>query len=273
MGAESEERQSAVASCASAGVSHASASSSCQCADAVPATDSEPHPPATVGLVNLGELAGAEDGADSASIAFLLRDFEEAYRAYAHEMAQMFGVADDVTTPRFVHVALDDDNGSEMLSGRGFAEAAHAACGSSDAGAAPPACDSVVVGYALGSEEDSAAVPADDIAHLFSSGVVSADARVYVVAVDPAYDAESALAPFDALRALCNEAGLRFSGGVLIGGGALLLRMENMPRMGAARRRVSEATDELIEAVREGRDAGIIKVKPPMPRFLYNRLL
>ena len=225
-------------------------SSGCEKGDSSLETSaSASRPPRSVALVNAAGCIGAGNDACN-SIAFLLDDFEEAYRAYAHEMAQMFGVSDDVTTPRFVRMAPQGDD----------AFAAHAECGS------------VVIGYALEADEDAAGSIANAV-RLLSPVDASRGMRVYAIAVDHSYDAESALAPFDALRALCNEAGLRFSGGIAIGGGALLLRMENMPRMGAARRRVSEATDELIEAVREGRDAGIIKVKPPMPRFLYNRLL
>lgn len=225
-------------------------SSGCEKGDSSLETSaSASRPPRSVALVNAAGCIGAGNDACN-SIAFLLDDFEEAYRAYAHEMAQMFGVSDDVTTPRFVRMAPQGDD----------AFAAHAECGS------------VVIGYALEADEDAAGSITNAV-RLLSPVDASRGMRVYAIAVDHSYDAENALAPFDALRALCSEAGLLFSGGIAIGGGALLLRMENMPRMGAARRRVSEATDELIEAVREGRDAGIIKAKPPMPRFLYNRLL
>ena len=184
------------------------------------------------------------------SISFLLDDFEEAYCAYAHEMAQMFGVSDDVTTPRFMRMALPVD----------------------DTFAAYAECDSVVIGYALEAGEDAIESIADAV-QLPSPADASRGMRVYTIAVDHFYDAENALGSLDALRASCSEAGLLFSGGVLVGGGALLPRLVNKPRMGSARRRVSEAIDELIEAVREGRDAGIVKAKPPIHRFLYNRML
>ena len=225
-------------------------SSGCEKGDSSLETSaSASRPPRSVALVNAAGCIGAGNDACN-SIAFLLDDFEEAYRAYAHEMAQMFGVSDDVTTPRFVRMAPQGDD----------AFAAHAECGS------------VVIGYALEADEDAAGSIANAV-RLLSPVDASRGMRVYAIAVDHSYDAENALVSLDALRVSCSEAGLLFSGGVLIGGGALLPRLVNKPRMGVARRRVSEATDELIEAVREGRDAGVIKAKPPMPRFLYNRLL
>lgn len=198
-------------------------------------------------------MTGVADanGAACDPIAFLLGDFEEAYRAYAHEMAQMFGVADDVATPRFVHAAF----------------------GSKGAFVPHAECDSMVIGYALGVGEDSAAEFIDNASRLLSATHAPSGLRVYAIVVAHRYEAEQAFVSIDALRALCCEAGPRFSGGVAIGGGALLPCLANKPRMGSARRRVSEAIDELIEAVREGRDAGVVKVKPPMPRFLYSRFL
>lgn len=222
-------------------------SSGCENRDSsLEASASASRPPRSVALVNaVGCIGAGDDSCDS--IAFLLDDFEEAYRAYAHEMAQMFEVSDDVTTPRFMRMMSQGDG----------AFAAHAEC------------DSMVIGYALGAGK-GAAEPIANAVRLLSSADTSRGMRVYAIVVDHSYDAENALGSLDALRASCSEAGLLFSGGVLIGGGALLPRLVNKPRMGSARRRVSEAVDELIEAVREGRDAGVIKVKPPMPRFLYD---
>lgn len=225
-------------------------SSGCENRDSsLEASASASRPPRSVALVNAAGCIGAgDDSCDS--ISFLLDDFEEAYCAYAHEMAQMFGVSDDVTTPRFMHMALPVD----------------------DTFVAYAECDSVVIGYALEAGEDTTE-SINDAVRLLSPTDASRDLRVYAIVVNHSYDAENALGSLDALRASCSEAGLRFSGGILIGGGALLPRLSNKPRMGSARRRVSEAIDELIETVREGRDAGIIKVRPPIPRFLYNRLL
>lgn len=225
-------------------------SSGCENRDSsLEASASASRPPRSVALVNAAGCIGAGGDAHD-SIAFLLDDFEEAYCAYAHEMAQMFGVSDDVTTPRFMRMTPPGD----------------------DAFVAYEECDSVVIGYALEAGEDATESIADAV-RLLSPTDVSRGMRVYALVVNHPYDAENALDSLDALRASCSEAGLLFSGGVLIGGGALLPRLMNKPRMGSARRRVSEAIDELIEAVREGHDAGIIKAKPLLPRFLYNRLL
>ncbi len=225
-------------------------SSGCEKRDSSLETNaSASRPPRSVALINAVGCIGVGDDAHD-SIAFLLDDFEEAYCAYAHEIAQMFGVSDDVTTPRFMRMTSPGD----------------------DVFAAYTECDSVVIGYTLEAGEDATESIANAV-RLLSPTDVSRGMCVYTIAVDYSYDAENTFDSLDALRTSCSEAGLLFSGGVLIGGGALLPRLANKPRMGSARRRVSEAIDELIEAVREGRDAGVIKAKPPMPRFLYNRLL
>ena len=250
-------------------------------------------PPAAVALVNAAGGSGAS-GADWNSVAFLLNDFEEAYRAYAHEMAQMFGVADRVTTPCFVRVTPGGDDILSARSGRsdagegdagqgdagrsdaerGIAGLHDAADSSSDGTAAELSeCDAVVVGYACGAGRASVDGFAADVARLSPSLDIPSGARVYAIAIDSSCDAGNALASVDVLHAFCRESGLRFSGGIAIGGGALLSRMENKPRMGAARRRLSEATDELIEAVCAGRDTEVVTVRPPMPRFLYGLLV
>lgn len=250
-------------------------------------------PPVAVAVVNAAGGSGAS-GADWNSVAFLLNDFEEAYRAYAHEMAQMFGVADRVTTPCFVHATPGGDDTRSARSGRsdagegdagqgdtgrsdaecGIAGLHDAADSSSDGTAAELSeCDAVVVGYACGAGRASIDGFATDVAHLSPSLDIPSGARVYAIAIDSSYEAGNALASVDVLHAFCRESGLRFSGGIAIGGGALLPRMENKPRMGAARRRLSEATDELIDAVRAGRDTEVITVRPPMPRFLYGLLV
>lgn len=240
-------------------------------------------PPAAVALVNAAGGSGAS-GADWNPVAFLLNDFEEAYRAYAHEMAQMFGVADRVTTPCFVRVTPGGDDVLSARSGRsdtgrsdaerGIAGLHDAADSSSDGTAAELSeCDAVVVGYACGAGRASVDGFAADVARLSPSLDIPSGARVYAIAIDSSCDAGNALASVDVLHAFCRGSGLRFSGGIAIGGGALLPRMENKPRMGAARRRLSEATDELIEAVRAGRDTEVVTVRPPMPRFLYGLLV
>lgn len=247
------------------------------------ASVSASRPPAAVALVNAAGGSGAS-GADWNSVAFLLNDFEEAYRAYAHEMAQMFGVADRVTAPCFVRATPGGDDIRSALSGRsdagrsdaerGIAGLHDAADSSSDGTAAELSeCDAVVVGYACGAGRASVDGFAADVAHLSPSLDIPSGARVYAIAIDSSCDAGNALASVDVLHAFCRGSGLRFSGGIAIGGGALLPRMENKPRMGAARRRLSEATDELIDAVRAGRDTEVITVRPPMPRFLYGLLV
>ena len=100
------------------------------------ASMSASRPPAAVALVNAAGGSGAS-GADWNSVAFLLSDFEEAYRAYAHEMAQMFGVADRVTTPCFVRVTRGGDDTLSACSGRsdaGQGDAGQGDTGRSDAG-------------------------------------------------------------------------------------------------------------------------------------------
>lgn len=64
--------------------------------------------------------------------------------------------------------------------------------------------------------------------------------------------------------------------GALLAGCALIPLAESLerhmsgPRMGHARRRASEATDELVLALRCAQKPGVIDVRPPWPRALYS---
>lgn len=61
-------------------------------------------------------------------------------------------------------------------------------------------------------------------------------------------------------------------GGVLVGGGALVPRFSNAPRMGHVRRCVSEAIDEMVMAAMAGEPCGAKEAGLAVPGFVYGRL-
>ena len=65
-----------------------------------------------------------------------------------------------------------------------------------------------------------------------------------------------------ALEERCGERGLVWCGGLAVGDAGLLPNMARRPRMGWARRRVSEALDRLVLALLAGEDAGEQYVRP-----------
>lgn len=94
-------------------------------------------------------------------------------------------------------------------------------------------------------------------------GSAAAGTRVYVLmcADDDRNAAADALA---ALRERCEARGLAWLGGLAIGDAGLLPRMACRPRMGWARRRVSEAVDQLLIALLAGQSFGEQYVRPSL---------
>lgn len=86
--------------------------------------------------------------------------------------------------------------------------------------------------------------------------------QVYVVVCCESCDADEAWGAVSSLENQCSEAGLLWCGGMVVPGAANLPRVWGKPRMGWARRRVSEVTDELLLAIRCGEPAGVIVVRP-----------
>lgn len=78
-----------------------------------------------------------------------------------------------------------------------------------------------------------------------------------------------AVSTFAALEEACSARGLAWHGGVVVGDADLLPRVARLPRMGLARRRVSEALDHLLVALLANGNAGEKYVRPS----LYGRLV
>lgn len=69
----------------------------------------------------------------------------------------------------------------------------------------------------------------------------------------------------------CEERGLRWCGGLAVGDADLLPRITGCPRMGWARRRVSEAVDELLIALLANKSVGERYVRPSRYARLIGR--
>lgn len=121
------------------------------------------------------------------------------------------------------------------------------------AGADVARCDTVLLALALG----SAAPRVEELPLSYAP----AGTRVYaLLCVDD--DPGIATHALAALEERCGERGLAWRGGLVVGDAGLLPDMARRPRMGWARRRVSEALDRLVLALLAGEDAGEQYVRP-----------
>ena len=99
----------------------------------------------------------------------------------------------------------------------------------------------------------------------------AAGARVYaLLCADD--DPEVATHTLTALAERCEERGLAWMGGLVIGDAGLLPSMARRPRMGWARRRISEALDQLLIALLAAEPAGEKYVRPSRYARLTCRL-
>lgn len=97
----------------------------------------------------------------------------------------------------------------------------------------------------------------------------SPSALVYaLIACDGAETDEARLA-MERLRGLLEQSGAALAGCALIPLAGQLERHMKGPRMGHARRNVSEATDELVLALRCAATPGVIEVRQPWPSVLH----
>lgn len=117
-----------------------------------------------------------------------------------------------------------------------------------------PATDAVVIMFAA----SDARLAAGLLACLESTCLV------YALASDDAKDAENALRALDALKDMCNTQGLSWRGGLAVPCHAWYEAHMSKPRMGSARRSLSEATDDVVLALRCGNYAGVSAVKAPL---------
>lgn len=98
---------------------------------------------------------------------------------------------------------------------------------------------------------------------------LSPSALVYaLIACDGAETGEARLA-MERLRGLLGQSGATLAGCALIPLAGQLERHMKGPRMGHARRNVSEATDELVLALRCAATPGVIEVRSPWPRVFH----
>ncbi len=92
-------------------------------------------------------------------------------------------------------------------------------------------------------------------------GSVAAGTHVYaLICADD--DPDASTDAFTALERCCEERGLSWMGGLAVGDAWLLPRITGRPRMGWARRRVSEAVDQLLIALLAAEPAGERYVRP-----------
>lgn len=117
-----------------------------------------------------------------------------------------------------------------------------------------PTVDAVVIIFAA-----SDARPTEDLLADLESTCL-----VYALAYDDTEDAKDALRALDALKKVCNELGLSWRGGLAIPCRAWYEMHMAKPRMGSARRSLSEATDDIVLALRCGDYAGVSIVKAPL---------
>ena len=117
-----------------------------------------------------------------------------------------------------------------------------------------PAIDAVVIIFAA----NDAQLAENLLANLESKCLV------YALASDNAGDAENALRTLDALKDACNEQGLSWMGGLVVPCRAWYEAHMGKPRMGGARRSLSEVTDDIVLALRCGNYAGVSVVKAPL---------
>lgn len=116
------------------------------------------------------------------------------------------------------------------------------------------AVDAVVIIFAA----NDAQLSEDLLANLESKCLV------YALASDDTEDAKNTLRALDALKDACNEQGLSWRGGLAVPCRVWYEAHMGKPRMGSARRSLSEATDDVVLALRCGNYAGVSVVKAPL---------
>lgn len=122
-----------------------------------------------------------------------------------------------------------------------------------DAGADVARCDTVLLALALG--------PAAPRVEELPLSYAPAGARAYAL-LAVSGDPQVAAPALAALEERCEERDLAWRGGLAVGDADLLPRIARCPRMGWARRRVSEALDRLLIALLANQPAGEKYVRP-----------
>ena len=125
--------------------------------------------------------------------------------------------------------------------------------GAAEAGA----CEALVLGVCAGEELESA------LAGLLPN--VAEGSQVYAVVACESREPEEALPALRTLEKWCSEQGLIWQGALVVADAARLPLVWGKPRMGRARRPVSETMDELLLAIRCGAEVGVGTAKPRVP--------
>ncbi len=215
--------------------------------------------PSRVGLVNLAS------GYGRGAVQLLLDDLSEAGGVYE----RLSGVAEPVefgaSGPADAYVlGFYAEDGATAGEGGVVDDRAHGVGRAPAAASGDDAAEEFVPGSARGvepaSDEGLADEPGDGLATMLSR--LEPGAQVYAVVCCESRRAAEARFAFLELEEQCAEAGLLWCGGMAVPGAANLPRVWGKSRMGRARRRVSEATDELLLAIRCGEPAGTIVVRP-----------
>lgn len=117
-----------------------------------------------------------------------------------------------------------------------------------------PTVDAVVIMFTTSVARLAVSLPAN----------LESECLVYALASDDAEDAKDALRALDALKDACNKQGLTWRGGLAVPCRVWYEAHMAKPRMGSARRSLSEATDDIVLALRSGNYAGVSVVKAPL---------
>ena len=184
------------------------------------------HRPSRVGLLNL------TGGDDARAVRFVLDDLAEAGAFYELHS----GVARPV----------------EFVSGEAGGCDAFGPC-------AANGCDAFVLGFYLDKAGESAFAGQEVVDTLRG---LPQDAVIYGLCCSAPFAAPAALHGLGQLEAACVESGHAWCGGMVVRCAGALPRLKNKPRMGMARRKVSEAADELLLAIRCGSHAGTVVSRP-----------
>ena len=182
--------------------------------------------PSRVGLLNLAEGDGAQ------AVQLVLDDLAEAGAFYELHS----GVARPV----------------EFVSGEAGGCDAFEPC-------AANGCDAFVLGFYLDKAGESAFAGQEVVDTL---RVLPQDAVVYGLCCSAPFAAPAAFHGLGQVEAACVESDHTWCGGMVVRCAGALPRLKNKPRMGMARRKVSEAADELLLAIRCGSRAGTVVSRP-----------
>lgn len=200
-------------------------------ADGVDGTTSAPAAGGVDGR-RTGKTAGGAAG-ETPAYSYILDDFVDAFSFYARVNAQY---QDDI--PKLERFELDE-------------------------GTALNGFDTVV--FATFLQEHAEQGTHDGLAHEMADRWKSAlqklqpQTRVYLIVAQESSDPNVAVPLLASVGQVCAELGLAWCGGMIVPKAVKRAKYAHAPRMGWRRRKLSEASDRLILAIRCGAEAGVIE--------------